>query len=86
MSMVLRAKLKENRRRSKWTVKVYHIVRPECYSFLEETIAMLFLRWRKALRNRHAGGDCKTLIGAVVKSHGAERIRKGSRETISYVP
>ena len=48
--------------------------------------AVLFLRWREALRNRHTGGGCKTLIGAVVKSHGAERIRKGSEEAISCVP
>lgn len=35
--------------------------------------------WRRALRDRHAGGDCKTLIGAPGKSRGAERIRKGER-------
>lgn len=41
--------------------------------------AMLFVGWRRALRDRHAGGDCKTLIGAPGKSRGAERIRKGER-------
>ena len=34
------------------------------------------MRWRRALRNRHTGGGCKTLIGAPGKSRGAERIRK----------
>lgn len=38
------------------------------------------MRWRRALRNRHAGGDCKTLIGAPGKSRGAERIRKGEKK------
>lgn len=42
---------------------------------------MLFVRWRRALRNRHAGGDCKTLIGAPGKSRGAERIRKGGKKS-----
>lgn len=41
---------------------------------------MLFVRWRRALRNRHTGGDCKTLIGAPGKSRGAERIRKGEKK------
>ena len=45
--------------------------------------AMLFVRWRRALRNRHAGGDCKTLIGAPGKSRGAERIRKGGKKKSS---
>ena len=40
---------------------------------------MLFVGWRRTLRDRHAGGDCKTLIGAPGKSRGAERIRKGER-------
>ena len=40
------------------------------------------MRWRRALRNRHAGGDCKTLIGAPGKSRGAERIRKGEEKNI----
>lgn len=38
------------------------------------------MRWRRALRNRHTGGDCKTLIGAPGKSRGAERIRKGEKK------
>ena len=38
------------------------------------------MRWRRALRSRHAGGDCKTLIGAPGKSGGAERIRKGEKK------
>lgn len=38
------------------------------------------MRWRRALRNRHAGGGCKTLIGAPGKSRGAERIRKGEKK------
>ena len=38
------------------------------------------MRWRRALRNRHAGGDCKTLIGAPGKRRGAERIRKGEKK------
>lgn len=38
------------------------------------------MRWRRALRNRHAGGDCKTLIGAPGKSRGAERIRKDEKK------
>lgn len=37
------------------------------------------MRWRRAIRNRHAGGDCKTLIGAPGKSRSAERIRKGEK-------
>ena len=41
---------------------------------------MLFQRWREALRNRHTGGGCKTLIGAAGKSRGIERMRKGSKE------
>ena len=41
------------------------------------------MRWRRALRNRHAGGDCKTLIGAPGKSRGAERIRKGEEKNLS---
>lgn len=41
---------------------------------------MLFVRWRRALRNRHTGGGCKTLIGAPGKSRGAERIRKGEKK------
>lgn len=40
---------------------------------------MLFIRWRKPLRNRHTGGGCKTLKGAPGKSRGAERIRKGEK-------
>lgn len=40
------------------------------------------MRWRRALRNRHTGGDCKTLIGAPGKSRGAERIRKGEKKKI----
>ena len=40
---------------------------------------MLFVRWRRALRNRHAGEGCKTLIGAPGKSRGTERIRKGEK-------
>lgn len=44
---------------------------------------MLFVRWRKALRNRHTGGGCKTLIGAPGKSRGAERIRKGEKRKSS---
>lgn len=39
------------------------------------------MRWRRALRNRHAGGDCKTLIGAPGKSRGAERIRKVGKKS-----
>lgn len=39
---------------------------------------MLFRRWRKALRNRYTGGDCKAPIGAADKSRGIERIGKGS--------
>jgi hypothetical protein len=39
---------------------------------------VLFQRWRQALRNRHAGGDCKTPIGAADKIRGIERIGKGS--------
>ena len=42
--------------------------------------AMLFVRWKKAFRNRYTGTDCKTPIGAVVKSHGAERMRKRQYE------
>ncbi len=57
---------------------------PECYYFLVEIKAMLLWRWRKALRNRYTGRGCKTLIGAVVKSHGIERIRKG-RQNLSVV-
>ena len=38
---------------------------------------MLFVRWKKAFRNRYAGTDCKTPIGAVVKSYGIERMGKG---------
>ena len=38
------------------------------------------MRWRRALRNRHTGGGCKTLIGAPGKSRGAERIRKGEKK------
>ena len=45
---------------------------------LFEVEAMLFLRWRRALRNRYAGRGCKTLIGAADKIRGIERIRKGS--------
>ena len=41
---------------------------------------MFFWRWRKALRNRYTGGDCKTLIDAAGKSRGIERMRKGSKE------
>lgn len=37
------------------------------------------MRWRRAFRNRHTGGGCKTLIGALGKSRGAERIRKGEK-------
>ena len=47
--------------------------------------AMLFMRWRRALRNRHTGGGCKTLIGAPGKSRGAERIRKGKGKNVSCV-
>ena len=53
----------------------------ECQHFCSaENKAMFLLRWRKALRNRYTGGGCKTLIGAVVKSHGIERIRKGNKK------
>ena len=38
------------------------------------------MRWRRALRNRHTGGGCKTLIGAPGKIRGAERIRKGEKK------
>ena len=38
------------------------------------------MRWRRALRNRHTGGGCKTLIGAPGKSRGTERIRKGKKK------
>lgn len=38
------------------------------------------MRWRRALRNRHTGGGCKTLIGAPGKSRGTERIRKGEKK------
>lgn len=41
---------------------------------------MFFVRWRRALRNRHTGGGCKTLIGAPGKIRGAERIRKGEKK------
>ena len=47
--------------------------------------AMLFVRWRRTLRNRHTGGGCKTLIGAPGKSRGAERIRKGEKKKKSSV-
>lgn len=54
---------------------------PECQRILEENFsnreAMLFVRWKKALRNRYAGTDCKTPIGAVAKSYGIERMGKG---------
>lgn len=38
------------------------------------------MRWRRALRNRHTGGGCKTLIGAPGKTRGTERIRKGEKK------
>ena len=80
MRKVSQANLK-NRRRSKWTIKVYHIVCPECQRILEENFsnrkAMLFMRWKKAFHNRYAGTDCKTLIGAVAKRYGIERMGKG---------
>lgn len=41
--------------------------------------AILFMRWRKALCNRHVGGDCKTLIGALKKVKAAECIRKDEK-------
>ena len=47
--------------------------------------AVLFVRWRRALRNRHTGGGCKTLIGAPGKSRGTERIRKGEKKKSSVV-
>ncbi len=57
------------------------LVCPECQRILEENFsnqgAMIFVRWKKAFRNRYAGTDCKTPIGAVAKSYGTERMEKG---------
>ncbi len=39
--------------------------------------SMLYRRWRKTLHIRFAGGVCKPLHGAVIKSHGIERWGKG---------
>lgn len=47
--------------------------------------AMLFMRWRRNLRNRHTGGGCKTLIGAPGQSRGTERIRKGKKKIVNCV-
>lgn len=54
---------------------------PECDRILKEIYilvarAMLFMRWKKTFRNRCAGIGCKTPIGAVIKSHGIERMWK----------
>ena len=43
----------------------------------QTSIAMLCEWWWQAHRNRHIGGGFKPLWGAVVKSYGAERQRKG---------
>lgn len=41
--------------------------------------SMLYKRWRQALRNRQSGAGCKPPLGAMVKSHGAERSGKGGK-------
>ena len=50
---------------------------PECHYFFSKGNALYEME--EGLRNRHAGGACKTLIGAPGKSWGAECIRKGEK-------
>jgi len=63
---------------------------PECQGVAKRNFsnrkAMLFVRWKQVFRNRCAGTGCKTLIGAVVKSYGIERMRKGRERAVSCVP
>ena len=50
-----------------------NIVKMQYINEIYEVFAIFLLqKKRKVFRNRHTGGDCKTLIGAVVKSYDIE--------------
>ena len=51
--------------------------RRKLVTWCQTSIAMLCEWWWQAHRNRYIGGGFKSLWGAVVKSYGTERQRKG---------